>query len=56
MELWTEKTVFSDFQQKCVALNLKAGEKGQRDGLNEVQHAVLQIEVYAVHISDLYRG
>jgi hypothetical protein len=39
-----------------LALNLKAGEKGQRDGLDEVQHAILQIDVYAVHISDLYRG
>ncbi len=39
-----------------MALNLKAGEKGQRDGLNEVQHAILQIDVYAVHISDLYRS
>ena len=31
-------------------------EKGQRDGLDEVQHAILRIEVYAVHTSDLYRS
>ncbi len=48
--------MFSDYQQIRVALNNKAGEKGQRDGLDEVQHAILQIEVNAVHISDLYGG